>query len=215
RERVRPGCDAANDTARRRSAAGNDPLSGVLFAGNRRSAATTGQPGILSVPPPEAPTRRRDTLAPIPSPERNHPHRAPFGADDIAAHPRRNGRTPAAWMMPPGSQSCSWSGSLQPSATGSLLGSSEVIAAYVHDHSSRKHAPYCVFHAPGRAEGLQEDELFGHVKGAFTGAQDNRPGLLELANRGTLFVDEIADVGQTVQRSLMRPVEQGTAKRVG
>ena len=90
-----------------------------------------------------------------------------------------------------------------------------MIAAYVHDHSSRKHAPYCVFHAPGRAEGLQEDELFGHVKGAFTGAQDNRPGLLELANRGTLFVDEIADVGQTVQRSLMRPVEQGTAKGVG
>src|SRR6266496_1263299 len=55
RERVRPGCDAANDTARRRGAAGNDPLTGVLFAGNRRSAATTGQPGILSVPPPQTP----------------------------------------------------------------------------------------------------------------------------------------------------------------
>ncbi len=91
----------------------------------------------------------------------------------------------------------------------------ELIAAYIHDHSPRRLAPYCVFHAPGRAEGLQEDELFGHTKGAFTGALDSRPGLLEVAQGGTLFVDEIADVGQGVQRSLMRPVEQGTAKRVG
>jgi two-component system response regulator PilR (NtrC family) len=91
----------------------------------------------------------------------------------------------------------------------------ELIAAYIHDHSARKLAPYRVFHAPGRAEGLQEDEIFGHVRGAFTGAQDSRPGLLEMASGGTLFVDEIADVGQSVQRSLMRPVEQGIAKRMG
>src|ERR1035438_6156463 len=126
RKRVRPGCDAANNTARRRGAAGNDPLAGVLFAGDRRSAAPTGQPGILSVPPPQTPTCRLGTIAPIPSPERNPPptQRA-FGADDIAAYPRQNGRTPAAWMMTPGSQSCSRSGSLQPSTPGSLLGSSE------------------------------------------------------------------------------------------
>src|ERR1019366_8583674 len=127
RERVRPGCDAANDTVRRRGAAGHDPLTGVLFAGNRRSAATTSQPGILSVPPPQTPTRRLGTIAPIPYPENEIPPPTPraFGANDIAAYPRRNGRTPAAWMMTPGSQSCSRGGSLQSSATGSLLGSSE------------------------------------------------------------------------------------------
>lgn len=91
----------------------------------------------------------------------------------------------------------------------------ELLARYVHEHSARRGGPYHVFHAPGRAETLQEDELFGHVKGAYTGAQENRPGLLELAHGGTLFVDEIADVGQTVQRALMRPVEQGKAKRIG
>src|ERR1019366_4077293 len=67
------------------------------------------------------------TIAPIPYPENELPPPTPraFGANDIAAYPRRNGRTPAAWMMTPGSQSCSRGGSLQSSATGSLLGSSE------------------------------------------------------------------------------------------
>src|ERR1017187_8173372 len=94
-QRVRPGCDTANDTGRPRGAAGDDPFAGVLFAGDRGSAATTGQPGILSVPPPQTPTCRLGTIAPIPSPKRNPPPtpRA-FGADDIAAYPRRNGRTP-------------------------------------------------------------------------------------------------------------------------
>src|ERR1035437_8676736 len=78
-----PGCGAANDTARRCVTSGNDPLAGVLLAGDRRSEATAGQPGILSVPPPQTPTCRLGTIAPIPSPERNPPptQRA-FGADD-------------------------------------------------------------------------------------------------------------------------------------
>src|ERR1035437_4778252 len=72
-ERGVPGCDTANDTARRRGAAGNDPLTGVLFAGDRRSAATAGRPGILSVPPPQTSTCRLGTIALIPFPERNPP----------------------------------------------------------------------------------------------------------------------------------------------
>jgi DNA-binding NtrC family response regulator len=100
-----------------------------------------------------------------------------------------------------------------------LLGESgtgkELLARYIHDHSPRATAPYRVFHAAGRSDDLQEDELFGHWSGAFTGAESDRPGLLEDASGGTLFIDEIGDVGPRVQNALMRPLQERVSFRIG
>jgi DNA-binding NtrC family response regulator len=99
-----------------------------------------------------------------------------------------------------------------------LLGESgtgkEGLARYIHDHSGRL-GPYKVFHAAGRPEELQAGELFGHWKEAYTGADSDRPGLIEEANGGTLFVDEVADVGAGVQNLLLRPLQEKVAERMG
>lgn len=100
-----------------------------------------------------------------------------------------------------------------------LLGESgtgkELLARYIHDQSSKSQGPYIVFHAFGQAETLQEDELFGHVRGAFTGADGVRQGCFEAANGGTLFIDEVADISGAVQNKLLRPVETRKIKRQG
>ena len=74
---------------------------------------------------------------------------------------------------------------------------------------------YVVFHAFGTAETLQEDELFGHVKGAFTGAAGDREGLFERASGGTLFIDEIGDIAEGLQKKLLRPLESRLVTRQG
>lgn len=100
-------------------------------------------------------------------------------------------------------------------ATGSgnilLVGESgtgkELLARYVHDHSPKAKGSYRIFHPFGTAETLQEDLLFGHVKGAFTDARTERAGLFEQANGGTLFIDEIGDIPEPLQNKLLRPIE--------
>jgi DNA-binding NtrC family response regulator len=100
-----------------------------------------------------------------------------------------------------------------------LLGESgtgkELIARYVHDHSPKAAGPYRVFHPFGTAETLQEDLLFGHVRGAYTDARVERPGLFELANGGTLLIDEVADIPESVQSKLLRPIETRIVSRQG
>jgi len=100
-----------------------------------------------------------------------------------------------------------------------LLGESgtgkELLARYIHDQSPKSQGPYVVFHAFGQAETLQEDELFGHAKGAFTGADGARQGCFEAADGGTLFVDEVADISGSVQNKLLRPIETRKIKRQG
>ncbi len=91
----------------------------------------------------------------------------------------------------------------------------ELLARYLHDMSPKASGPYEVFDPSGRAETLQEDELFGHVKGAFTGADSDKPGMIELADGGTLFIDEIGEIPESLQTKLLRPLESWIVKRQG
>lgn len=91
----------------------------------------------------------------------------------------------------------------------------ELFARAVHDGSPRKNAPFVVVDCTGLADSLFESELFGYEKGAFTGAQQAKAGLIETAKGGTVFLDEIGDVPLTMQVKLLRLLESGTFRRVG
>ena len=90
-----------------------------------------------------------------------------------------------------------------------------LLAKYIHQVSTRSTGPFEVFHAAHRPAELQADELFGHWKGAFTGADADTPGIWELANGGTLFIDEVADIDIKVQQALMQPIEERRVRRIG
>jgi DNA-binding NtrC family response regulator len=91
----------------------------------------------------------------------------------------------------------------------------ELIARAVHDHSPRKDRRYVTMNCAGQAESLLEDQLFGHVKGAYTGADKDREGVFEYADGGTLFLDEIGDMPLSMQAKLLRVLESGEVVRVG
>jgi two-component system nitrogen regulation response regulator GlnG len=91
----------------------------------------------------------------------------------------------------------------------------ELVARALHRHSPRCEHPFLPVHVASLNPALVESELFGHVKGAFTGATESRPGLLALANGGTVFLDELADVSLAVQVKLLRVLEQNEVLPVG
>ena len=91
----------------------------------------------------------------------------------------------------------------------------ERIARILHDASPRAHAPFVPVNCGAIPEGLMESELFGHEKGAFTGAVTGRPGRFELANGGTIFFDEIGELPLPLQVKLLRVLQEKTYERVG
>ena len=91
----------------------------------------------------------------------------------------------------------------------------EVVARTVHELSSRRDGPFVAVNAAAMPEGLIESELFGHEKGAFTGALRDREGFFEAANGGTLFLDELAEMPIALQPKLLRVLEDGVVKRLG
>jgi DNA-binding NtrC family response regulator len=91
----------------------------------------------------------------------------------------------------------------------------ELIARAIHNHSRRRKNRLVALNCAGLSESILEDELFGHVKGAFTGAQSDREGRFEHAEKGTLFMDEIGDMPGAMQAKLLRVLENGEVVRLG
>ena len=91
----------------------------------------------------------------------------------------------------------------------------ELVARTIHQTSYRRDKPFVVVDCGALPETLLESELFGHVKGAFTGAAGAKSGLFEEADGGTIFLDEIADTSPTFQAKLLRVLQEGEIKRVG
>ena len=91
----------------------------------------------------------------------------------------------------------------------------EVIAGYIHHLSGRSKGPFIKVSCAALSEGVLESELFGHVKGAFTGAIKDKIGRFEAANGGTIFLDEIGDFSPVIQLKLLRVLQERTIERVG
>jgi transcriptional regulator with PAS, ATPase and Fis domain len=91
----------------------------------------------------------------------------------------------------------------------------ELVARETHTSSPRRHRPYVAVNCAGFPETLLASELFGHVRGSFTGADRDRPGKLQLANGGTLFLDEVGEMSLSMQALLLRFLESGEIQTVG
>lgn len=97
-----------------------------------------------------------------------------------------------------------------PSGTGK-----EVLARYIHENSLRSTGPFIAFNCACLPESMVEDLLFGHEKGAFTGAVQRFPGFFEQADGGTLFLDEIGEIPLDLQAKLLRVLQEGEIERIG
>ena len=91
----------------------------------------------------------------------------------------------------------------------------EMVAKLIHARSARRARPFVTVECAALQESLLQSELFGHERGAFTGADRMKPGLFEVANGGTLFLDEIGEVSLATQVTLLRVLDRGTFRRVG
>lgn len=91
----------------------------------------------------------------------------------------------------------------------------ELIASALHSRSERKDAPFVAINCAAIPETLMESELFGHMRGAFTGAVQTKRGLFEAAHRGTLFLDEVGEIPSNMQSKLLRAIQERSFRRIG
>jgi DNA-binding NtrC family response regulator len=90
-----------------------------------------------------------------------------------------------------------------------------ILARWLHENGMRRAEPFVDLNCAGLSRELAESELFGHQRGAFTGAINNKPGLIEVAHKGTLFLDELGDLELAVQPKLLTALEEGSFRRLG
>jgi len=91
----------------------------------------------------------------------------------------------------------------------------ELVASAIHRSSARRDGPFCTLNCAALPDDLVESELFGHVRGAFTGAIADRPGVFEEAHGGTLFLDEVGELSPRAQAKILRVIQEGELRRVG
>ena len=91
----------------------------------------------------------------------------------------------------------------------------ELLARFIHQNGPRKDAPFIPVNCAALSPTLFEAELFGYIKGAFTGANETKPGLFEVANHGILFLDEISEIPENLQAKLLRVIEEQKIRRIG
>ena len=188
-----------------------ETLNRELQARSRRSPSSSGAswPCKASSSPRPQPTSSK------PAPANDRRRRADDGRRHAAAarrHRRLQRRGAAA--------AATWCARWRPRDRPSLIrGESgtgkELLARAVHENSPRAGKPFVKVHCAALSPSLLESELFGHVKGAFTGAHRDKVGRFELANGGTLFLDEIGDISLEVQTKLLRVLQEMTFERVG
>jgi two-component system, NtrC family, response regulator AtoC len=91
----------------------------------------------------------------------------------------------------------------------------ELVANFIYKHSARSNEPFVTLNCASIPDTLIESELFGHEKGAFTDARATKPGIVEIANKGTLFLDEVGDISPIIQPKILRFIQSGEFRRVG
>ena len=91
----------------------------------------------------------------------------------------------------------------------------ELVAKSIHNQSPRKDKPFVIVHCAALSESLLESELFGYEKGAFTGAEEQHKGRFEVADGGTIFLDEVGEINQSTQVKLLRVIQEKSFERVG